>query len=1010
MSKRRVKQCPCGQWFEGWGKLCETCRKPKAGISKHPLYNTWSVNLNKKWKDFSDFLREVGNPPSPSHILSPIIPGTPIGPGNVVWKEVDRLEDLKLNELTPFNEMLDPEMRRLAAQSYIENTEEPVGKIRMLRELEKQAAAKAKPDDLEAWQLEIEQESQDYSIALKRDADAKQVEAGRGAQVRVGRSLRRKLLPGLALRLKEMHTSALRQNAGRHHKIVRPLLEKLQTEDGLVDYELVAHITLSCVLNAVGRGSRMSTPMVKVLDDIGMRLDHQAFLEYVKASQPQAWNKIDRWVLKNEETGYGHKIKKAVGLTDEPYAFQTKEQNVKVGEWCFNAMQSITDWFDTIRWYTGKKKRFQYYLGLSEEGLKQIDLIQTAVDELAFEAWPMVTKPLRWSDEQRGGYLKFHPGTSCDLVHRDRGTKASPTALEALHRAQEVPFKINRFIYETQINLLSRSEEIGSFRTYEKDSWEDVNRPRIHPDVWDNKYDENDNISKEYRDAIVMLKKFYAEQKKSEKQYSKVPFRVLKVAARFLDVERFYLPCYFDTRLRLYYTVDTVTPNGADYQKALLLAADGKKITDSNRDAIERDLLITLANTWANSENGVKTDKMPYEQRVAFARQFLKELEIVARDPLTTSARCLWTAADEPFQFLSVVRELYECFIWKTKDTTNVFNGRDATNSGMQILGAISKDEKACYYTNVIPSDEPQDLYGEVAKEAQALLNSDVWVSRKITKYIKETQKKMDEREKKKQVFQPPDFSSFVLGMDPGRVDRSILKKAVMCTSYGASWGSKNEYISEGIEDAFDGDSYDPTLTDKRLVTDASIEGQTAAFPQCDILNKWFRDFGKACMDAGKELVKWTTPNGSTIVQEYREPKIKQVKTHAMGGGSYYSVEEKKSKDGVVSYSVQTGWGEVKENKAATALGANWTHSLDACLLQDTIAVWDRPFYTVHDCFYGLAGDMDDLCDKARAAFKKVIEEDPMQRLVSDNEIEIDLPPMGQADISQCLNAPYMFC
>ena len=96
-----------------------------------------------------------------------------------------------------------------------------------------------------------------------------------------------------------------------------------------------------------------------------------------------------------------------------------------------------------------------------------------------------------------------------------------------------------------------------------------------------------------------LLRMFYSEQSKSEKQYSKAPMRVLKVAARFLNVDRFYLPCYFDTRLRLYYTVDTVTPNGSDYQKALLLSADGKEVTDENREAVERDLLITLANTWA---------------------------------------------------------------------------------------------------------------------------------------------------------------------------------------------------------------------------------------------------------------------------------------------------------------------------------------------------------------------------------------------------------------------------
>ena len=925
---------------------------------------------------------------------------------------VEKLEDLNLHELTPVELMLDPEMRRLAAQSFEENAETPFAKLTTLRRLEKEFEKDAKPEDPIEWQLQIEKASNDYSLQLKREADSKEAERGRGSSIRVGRSLRRKLLPGLAIRLEEYHKSALLQRAGRHHAIIGPLLEKYKSEDGgEIDYELIAHITLSCVLNSVGRGSRMSTPMVKVLQDIGSHLDHQAFLEEVKRNQPQAWNKIDRYVLQAVEKGYTHKIKKAINLADESYNFLDRDQHVKVGEWCFNALQSVTCWFDTIKWYTGKKRgRFQYYLGLSEEGIKQIDLIQTAVDEYCYEAWPMVTKPLRWSREERGGYLKYHPGKVSTLIHNDMGTDASPTALEALHRAQEVAFRVNRFIYETEINLLAKSEEIGSFRTYEKDSWEDQHRPRIHPNVWENKYDENRNIRPEWKEAIQTMKDFYAEQKRSEKQYSKAPFRVLKVAARFLNVERFYLPCYFDTRLRLYYTVDTITPNGADYQKALLMSADGKEITDENREQIRRDLLITLANTWAQKENGVKTDKMTYDDRVRFGEDFIRELEGVAKDPLTTSSRVLWMGADEPFQFLACVREYYETMVWKSKTHTNLFIGRDATNSGMQILGAISRDEKACYFTNVIPSELPQDLYGEVAREAQALLKSDVWVHHKIQKYIKETKKKMEKRTEEGKTFTPPDYSNFFLGMEIDRVDRSILKKAVMCTSYGASWGSKNQYISEEIDDAFENDPYNPSLTDKRLVTDAAIEGQSAAFPQCDILNKWFKDFGKACMEAGQELVEWRTPNGSLIVQEYREPVCKKVRTHAMGGATYYQVNRKHTESGALQYSVQTGYGAVKENKASTALGANWTHSLDACLLQNTISEWDRPFYTVHDCFYGLAGDMDDFCARARSEFKRVVEDKPMHTLVECNEVDIELPPMGDADLSKCIEANYMFC
>ena len=119
-------------------------------------------------------------------------------------------------------------------------------------------------------------------------------------------------------------------------------------------------------------------------------------------------------------------------------------------------------------------------------------------------------------------------------------------------------------------------------------------------------------------------------------------------------------------------------------------------MTDENRERVWRNLCITLANTWAKKEDGIKTDKLKMEGRIAFASNFLKELEVVARDPTSTAARAIWTDASEPFQFLACVREIFELFIWKTKTRTHLFNGRDATNSGMQLLGSLCLVRRRC--------------------------------------------------------------------------------------------------------------------------------------------------------------------------------------------------------------------------------------------------------------------------------------------------------------------------
>ena len=910
--------------------------------------------------------------------------------------------------------IFDDELKSLAIQAYLERQENPASELIHLNTIEREHKTLIEEaEDLKDLQYQMERRSQEYQATLKKETEARQAYKGRGSQVRVGNAFRHKLVPVLSQQLKALHQSALTQRSGRHHHIMKPMMERIGN-----DYDVVAHITMTCVLDGIGRGVMMSTPLTKVCQNIGNRVDHEAFLREVKEKDPVGWERVDRWVLNGKDTsrGYDKKILKATDLTEvsSTYDFIDSDDAIKFGKWCFDSLMTITPWFDTVKWMSGRGKstKSQYYVGLTEEGIKYRDLIQTAADDACYEAWPMLVKPLEWDIEKeiRGGYLNFHPGQVSRLIHNDMGTIPSEQAMAALHKAQSVPFKINPFIFEVEKQLLARTEEIGSFRTYEKDSWEDVNKPNINPEVWDQRWDEQRNERAEYKEARMTMAAYYSNQKVAEK-VRKSPIRVLRVAARFRHADRFYLPCYFDTRTRLYYSIDTITPNGSDYQKALLMSADGAEITDENRDRAFRNLLITLANTWANKENGVKTDKLTLDGRVEFALDFMKELEVVARDPMSTAARAIWTAASEPFQFLACVREIFEVMVWKSKTHTHLFCGRDATNSGMQILGSLCLDAKAMWFTNVMDTPDPQDLYGEVAKEAQALLRSEVWVQQKIAKYTKQTKAKQRKKIKEGKTVRPIDFKNFALGLDPSAVDRSILKRAIMTVSYGSSWKAQNQYISEEIESAFEQDPYNPSLIDKRLVTDASIEGQATAFPRCSELNDWFRSVGKAAMEKGLEYVSWTTPGGSFIRQEYRFPNITQVKTHAMSGQTYRMLKEDKSCDGRMHLSVQKGWLGVKENKASTALGANFTHSLDSDILQGGILNFRGDFFCVHDCGYFLSTDSDYNCQALRDSFDRVVSAAPMQSLIDTNGLEqmLEIPKKGTGDLSEIPQAKYMF-
>jgi DNA-directed RNA polymerase len=785
-----------------------------------------------------------------------------------------------------------------------------------------------------------------------------------------------------------------------------------------IDYLTLAHITVTCVMDHLGRGSVCLTPISTLFDEIGARIDHQCFLETVKRVDPRAFDSIDRWILRKSSKGYTQKILSAQSKAEDvDYTFMGVKERAALGDWCFAAFQSITLWFDTLKYFqgTGRKTTTTYFLSLSPEGLKYRDVIQASADDRAYEAWPMVCPPLPWvlnekgKVTERGGYLKAHPGKLSTLIRGNRGSTPSQEALDALHKMQNQPFRINHFIYETCKLLLLKTEEIGRFRSFERDSWDDVHKPSIDPRVWDLPLDQDRNPHPETRKARSLLHEWHTNRKVAEKGRV-APFRCLMVAVRFLHVDKFYLPCYFDNRLRMYYMVDTLNPQGSDYQKALLLFADGNPVTPENREAVRRDLLITIANTWANKEQGVKTDKLSLQGRVSFSEAFLRELEGVAKDPLTTASKAIWTAASEPFQFLAAVREYFEIFVWKTSSVARVPNGRDATNSGSQILGAIIRDQKTCVYTNVLPTTAPMDLYGEVAREAQALLRNYGWVDRQQGK----ARKRAEQRMKRLQAEGADDYvintDELVFRLDPEVVDRSVCKRASMCTAYGASWQSKNEYVSEELDDI--PGAVKASLTDKIIVTNAVIEGQANAFPHMEEVNKWFKQVGRACLEAGREYVEWVTPNGSRIVQEYRERLTETVVTYAMGGAKYWQPVKSGDTKGLDRSHIrfQTGWGGVKENKTQSALGANYTHSMDACIVQKTIHDWDHPFFVVHDCFYGPAGTMEAMCQKARVAFyETTVLADPLGKLIEINNIPLEKPPMGEAKAEDCLLSQYMF-
>ena len=876
--------------------------------------------------------------------------------------------------------------------------------ISQTQTLEQDSCLTCEPSPEQSRQLQLEKKQRDlYLGRLQSETEKNQIK-GRGSQTKGGKGVRYLLVPFVGNWLRSHIDAVLKK--GRAGFAVRELIHLSQ----YIEPETMAHIAVSCVLDSLGRGSTITTKITAVKQLIGEQLEHQAQLEYMQMIDPSYFNRLQKIYLHDPVRRYDRKItamRHAHNKHEEmSWKHLTSEEQIRIGAVLLQAVCSIQIdpdtkegffqrikplWNDPKRGSVKRKQESPYYLGYTKTGLLYRDKLQKACDQGSMDPRPMVCTPMDWTPTERGGYLSHVSRKVEEMIHNNSGSEASQTTYDALNRLQHLPFKVNRYIYNIQKQLLQKTWEIGSFRSYEKDSWEEEHFPLVDSDYVATLEKDSD----EYKKIMRTLTVAYHTQRISE-QKANAPRRTFLMASEFVDEERFWFPWFLDSRGRLYPTVNAFSPQGADYGKGLLMSADGMPLTDDSR----RELLISIAT--AGAFDGI--DKADFFTRLQWAETFVasEDFCLMVDDPLSYR---FWMEADEPFQFIALCEEYKAIFVDGTRDRVAVFFGRDQTCSGVQILSAVIKDPKAALYTNVVVTEKPMDLYKEVAKEAQLLMRDKVWL-----------QQQMEAREAKRvkaNANRKPEHqyeARWIVDVDPSVHDRKANKTQAMCTGYGATLQSRYQYIREALKAKEKKEEIPPIHpADMNIVCRAGIEGMSQAFPRYMNLNKWFKKFAAAVLKSGKEQVTWTTPSGMTVSQEYREPEFRTIRTHAAGGGHYDKLNLCKAE----TATVDTGYGAAKLSKNQSAIAANWTHSLDGSIMQIALCAVDPgiPLFTVHDCAFGLSGYFNETIPHFREAMHTVVTSPVLENLLEENGLtgKIDLPEMGELDVSEIKESPYLF-
>ncbi len=443
--------------------------------------------------------------------------------------------------------------------------------------------------------------------------------------------------------------------------------------------------------------------------------------------------------------------------------------------------------------------------------------------------------------------------------------------------------------------------------------------------------------------------------------------RTIQLAEEYSHREKMWYVWQLDFRGRKYPVESFLSPQNADYSKALLEFANPATITN---DEEARWLAIHGANVFG-------VDKVSLEDREMWAYMNVENAVDVYNDPLTNK---WWQEADKPWQALAW------CYEWALYSNARQFGehfethlpcASDGSCNGLQHLSAMLRDKEGGRAVNLLPSEVPQDIYTDVAKRATELLQQ------QDTQLAKEL-------------------------LDVG-VCRKLTKRPVMIVPYSGTRHACTEYIKESLEEKCKGrnpwndDFFKPSMYLSGFVWQAINEVIVSAHSVMD----YVKDLARLYAKQGK-MFEWHTPTGLLVRQTYNEQRKLRIATHL--NGSVVRLNYSKPID-----------DSVDARKAASGASPNLVHSLDAAALTFTVGkcvengVTD--FAMVHDSYGTHSPNMPMLNDKLREAFVEMYKEHDVLQNLYDSAVttltegtDVPLPPTkGELDIEEVLKSDYFF-
>lgn len=685
----------------------------------------------------------------------------------------------------------------------------------------------------------------------------------------------------------------------------------------------------------------------------------------------------------NETTTTGHRrrqtILAAYNRYCETWVTWGKKDKVHVGMALISIFIEATD-FVTEHYVNRGKNKTDIVLRPTQKVLDFIEQNRDFASLLNPEYLPMVVPPRDWTSPTDGGYLTpYSPQMPLIKVRNSSKGKnyfedlnSLTNSMDAVYASinilQRTAWRINPFV----LDVFKEIDRLG-LPVATLPSVEDI--PAIPSPL--HKSQKTNELSEAQKMQFKEWKR--KEVERHDANFAMQSKRLMvgtisRIACDYAQYDAIYFPHSMDFRGRLYPAPMYLNPQGNKLAKGLLEFAEGKAI-GSNEAAFE--LAVHGANCFGY-------DKGTMDERIDWVEENTDRILQVAADPMAD----LWWAkeADSPWCFLAFAKEWEGFQRDGYSHVSHIPIAKDGSCSGLQHFSAALRDPVGAKATNLLPSEQPEDIYQRVIDATKDKVKADLLGEKAILAQA---------------------------CLDYG-LSRKAAKRSTMTRVYGSTLFSSRTFVEEYFKETDEkrkqedsnyvsplhGHEFQASLYLAKHIWDSINETVIAAKEGMD----WLQSCARLLADEGLPT-SWTTLDGFPVLQYYPNTLRNRIKT--------------KLGDKKVYVSLRNELATIDKKKQSNSISPNWVHANDACHLRMTVnlaaANGVSNFAMIHDSFASHAADIPMLSACLRETFIELyLDNDPLEmfktqvQILTNAELP-ELPGKGTLDISAVRNSEFFF-